>query len=78
MRRTLIIFINIVIIGLILFFILRYADDRANESNRASVASFEKMTTTTEQIIANYLEDEQHLCDIWSNYIFIVIIIFCF
>ncbi len=27
------------------------------------------MTTTTEQIIANYLEDEQHLCDIWANYI---------
>ncbi|MCR5556349.1 MAG: hypothetical protein K6F75_02165 [Butyrivibrio sp.] len=57
------------IIGLILFFILRYADDRANESNRGSVASFEKMTMTTEQIIANYLQDEQHLCDIWANYV---------
>ena len=48
---------------------MKYANDRATESNRASIASFEKMTTTTEQIIANYLEDEQHLCDIWSNYI---------
>ena len=69
MRRSIIVIINIVIIGLILFFIVRYADDRAIESNRASVAAFEKMTITTEQIIANYLEDEQHLCDIWTNYI---------
>ena len=69
LRRTYIIIINILIIGLILFFIVIYADDRANEANRNSVASFEKMTMTTEQIIANYLEDEQHLCDIWANYI---------
>ncbi len=69
MRRTFIVIVNIVIIGLILFFIVRYAEDRATESNRSSIASFEKMTLTTEQIIANYLEDEQHLCDIWANYV---------
>ncbi len=69
MKKRYIIIINIVIIGLILLVIVKYANDRATESNRASIASFEKMTTTTEQIIANYLEDEQHLCDIWANYI---------
>ncbi len=69
MKKRYIIIINILIVGLILFIIVKYANDRAGESNRASIASFEKMTTTTEQIIANYLEDEQHLCDIWSNYI---------
>lgn len=69
MKKRYIIIINILIVGLILFFIVKYANDRATESNHASIASFEKMTTTTEQIIANYLEDEQHLCDIWSNYI---------
>ncbi|SHI31180.1 response regulator [Pseudobutyrivibrio xylanivorans] len=69
MKKRYIFIINILIVGLILFIILKYANDRAEESNRASIASFEKMTTTTEQIIANYLEDEQHLCDIWSNYI---------
>ena len=56
-------------VGLILFMVAKYVNDRAIESNRASIASFEKMTITTEQIIDNYLEDEQHLCDIWSNYI---------
>ncbi len=69
MKKRYIIIINIMIVGLILFIIVKYANDRATESNRTSIASFEKMTTTTEQIIANYLEDEQHLCDIWTNYI---------
>ncbi|WP_155885980.1 response regulator [Lachnospira multipara] len=69
MKRRYIIIINILMVGLILFVIVKYANDRALESNRALVASFEKMTITTEQIIDNYLEDEQHLCDIWSNYI---------
>ena len=69
MKKRYIIIINILMVGLILYIIVKYANDRAIEANRASIASFEKMTTTTEQIIANYLEDEQHLCDIWSNYI---------
>ena len=69
MKKRYVIIINILIAGLILFIIVKYANDRAVESNQSSLASFEKMTTTTEQIVANYLEDEQHLCDIWANYI---------
>ncbi len=55
--------------GFILFFIIRYANTKAEESNKNGIIAFEKMTLTTNQIIANYLEDEQHLCDIWANYI---------
>ncbi len=55
--------------GFILFIIVSYANIKAVESNRNEIAAFEKMTMTTNQIIANYLEDEQHLCDIWANYI---------
>ena len=69
MKKRYIVIINILIVGLILFIIAKYANDRAKESNLASIASFEKMTTTTEQIVVNYLADEQHLCDIWANYI---------
>jgi len=69
LKKRYIVIINILMVGLILFIIVKYANDRAKESNQASIASFEKMTTTTEQIVANYLEDEQHLCDIWANYI---------
>ena len=69
LNKTIIVIINILIIGLILFIIVTYANDRATESDHASIAAFEKMTVTTERIIVNYLEDEQHLCDIWANYI---------
>ncbi|WP_051204626.1 ATP-binding protein [Butyrivibrio sp. VCD2006] len=69
MKRGLIIIINLLIMGSILFFIIRYANIKAEESNKNAIIAFEKMTVTTNQIIANYLEDEQHLCDIWANYI---------
>ena len=69
MNRRLVIVLNLLIMGFILFFIIRYANTKAEESNKNEVIAFEKMTMTTNQIIANYLADEQHLCDIWANYI---------
>lgn len=68
-KRGLIITINLLIMGFILFFIIRYANAKAEESNKNEIIAFEKMTVTTNQIITNYLEDEQHLCDVWANYI---------
>ena len=55
--------------GFILFFIIVYANTKAEESDKKEIIAFEKMTMTTNQIIVNYLEDEQHLCDIWANYV---------
>ena len=69
MKRGLIITINLLIMGFILFIITSYANTKAEESYENGIIAFEKMTMTTNQIIANYLEDEQHLCDIWANYI---------
>ena len=69
MHRRLIIIANLLIMGFILFFIIRYANIKEVESGQNAVAAFEKMAMTTNQIIANYLEDEQHLCDIWATYI---------
>ena len=54
---------------LILFFIVQYANTKMRESNDSVIEAFEKMTVSAEQIVTNYIEDEQHLCDIWSNYI---------
>ncbi|MBE5859819.1 MAG: response regulator [Butyrivibrio sp.] len=68
-KKTLIIVIDLAIMMLILFFIIQYANTKINESNKSVVEAFEKTTVTAEQIITNYLEDEQHLCDIWANYI---------
>ena len=69
MKRALVIIPNLLIIGFVLIFIVRYANYRVEESNRIIVEDYEKMTVTVNQIITNYLEDEQHLCDIWSNYV---------
>ena len=69
MKRRLIISINLLIMGFILFFIIRYANTKAEESYENEIIAFEKMTVTTNRIITNYLEYEQHLCDIWANYI---------
>lgn len=68
-KKTLIIIVDLLIMVLILFFIVQYANTKMKESNKRVVEDFEKMTITAEQIIMNYLEDEQHLCDIWANYI---------
>lgn len=69
MKKALVIIPNLVIIGLILYFIVGYANSIEEESKRSAIEAYEKMTLTVDQIIANYLEDEQHLCDIWSNYV---------
>ena len=69
MKKALVIIPNLLIIGFILVFIVRYANFRVEESNRYALADYEKMTVTVKEIITNYLEDEQHLCDIWSNYV---------
>lgn len=69
MKKALVIIPNLLIIGFILFFIVRYANLKGEESNQNAIKEYENMTVTVKQIITNYLEDEQHLCDIWSNYI---------
>ncbi len=69
MKRKLIIITNLLIMGSIMLFIIRYANIKATESYSNEIAAFEKLTITINQIIANYLEDEQHLCDLWANYI---------
>ena len=69
MKRALVIVPNILIIAFILLFIVRYANYKVEETNQNAITEYEKMTLTVNQIITNYLEDEQHLCDIWSNYV---------
>ncbi len=69
MKKALVIIPNLLLIGFILIFIVRYTNSKVEESNRNAISEYEKMTVTVNQIITNYLEDEQHLCDIWSNYV---------
>ena len=68
-KKAMVIIPNLLIIGFILVFIVRYTNSKVEESNQNVIDEYEKMTVTVNQIITNYLEDEQHLCDIWSNYV---------
>ena len=54
MKKALIIIPNLVIIGLILYFIVGYANSMEEESKRSAIEAYEKMTLTVDQIIANY------------------------
>jgi signal transduction histidine kinase/DNA-binding response OmpR family regulator len=68
-KKALVIIPNVIIIGFVLFFTVQYTNSKVEENNQNYIAAYEKTTVTVSQIIANYLEDEQHLCDIWSNYV---------
>ena len=54
MKKTLIVTVDLVIMGLILFFIIQYANTKMHESNKSEIEAFEKMTISAEQIITNY------------------------
>ncbi len=69
MKRGLTIFVNIVIIACIIFFISVYTSQKRDESNHHELVVFQNTAETAGQVITNYLADEQHLCDIWANYI---------
>ncbi len=69
MKRGLTIIVNIAVITLIIFFVVNYTSRKRNETNDQELLAFRNTVETAGQIIANYLADEQHLCDIWASYI---------
>ena len=69
MKRGLTIVVNIAVIAFIIFFIARYTSQKREESNDHELLLFMNTAETAGQIIGNFLEDEQHLCDIWASYI---------
>lgn len=69
MKRGLTIFVNIAIIAFIIYFVFIYTSQKREESNNQELTVFQNTAETAGRIITNYLEDEQHLCDIWANYI---------
>ncbi len=69
MKRGLTIFVNVAVIAFIIAFIVDYTSQKRTESNDFELTAFQNTAETAGQIIANYLADEQHLCDIWASYI---------
>ena len=69
MKRGLTIIVNIVVIAIIIIFVAMHTSQKREESNNHELTAFRNTAETAGQIITNYLADEQHLCDIWANYI---------
>lgn len=69
MKKYLIILANVWIICGILLFIVRYSDNRKRETVAAQWEAFENLTLAMEQVTANYLQQEQRICDAWAGYV---------
>ena len=69
MKKTVIIFVNAIIIAAILIFVVLYSRFESRESYKRQIEHFEATTVTLERVTENYLEGEQRICDVWARYI---------
>ena len=69
MKKTGIIIINILIMIAILAFVAVYAVLESRDTQLRQTEHFENTTIAMERVTENYLEGEQRICDIWSQYI---------
>ena len=61
--------VDVAVMAVILAFVVIYSRYRSSEVYKTQVANFESTTVAMEQVTANYLRDEQRICDIWAHYI---------
>ena len=69
MKKILIVLANVLIMSAILIFVLRYANNARSKSENEQITDFERTAASVERATANYLEEEQHICDTWASYI---------
>ncbi|MBQ4312566.1 MAG: hypothetical protein II773_13345, partial [Oscillospiraceae bacterium] len=69
MKKILIVLANVLIMSAILIFVLQYANDTRSKREKEQITGFEGTTVSVERVTANYLEEEQHICDTWASYI---------
>ena len=66
-KKYAVIFTNVAIVLGIILFVVLYANRQRNELLSARVETFEDMTLVMEQVTANYLVQEQQICDTWAK-----------
>ena len=69
MKKIWVIIVNVFIMLSMLTFVFIYANYENNEKTTRQIEHFENNTIAMELVIENYLEGEQHICDVWSHYI---------
>ena len=69
MKRTWVITVNVIIMIAILTFVVLYSNFENRKATQSQIEHFENTTVTLEHVTENYLEGEQHICDVWARYI---------
>ena len=67
MKKSLIIVFNALIMAGILIFVVLYSRAESVRSHQRQIEHFENTTITMEHVTQNYLEGEQHVCDVWAH-----------
>ena len=69
MKKTMIIFVNVIIMAAILIFVVLYSRFESKDAYQRQIEYFENTTVTMEHVTENYLEGEQRISDVWAHYI---------
>lgn len=69
MRKLWIIAINVLLTLSIMALVVSHTNHEKQQQIAARVEAFKNMMVGVEQVAVNYLEGEQHLCDVWAKYI---------
>ena len=69
MKKIFTVIVNVVIMAAILIFVVLYSRYENRKAYQKQIEHFEKATVTMERVTENYLEGEQHICDVWAQYI---------
>ena len=69
MKKAWIIVVNIVLMAVILVYVSVYASYETKKNYQHQIEAFENTSYGMEKVTENYLESEQHICDVWAKYI---------
>ena len=69
MKKAWIIVVNIGLMAAILVYVSIYSSYEAKKHYQHQINAFEDTSFAMEKVIENYLESEQHICDVWAKYI---------
>ena len=69
MNRKWLAIVNIVIMLIITSFVVVYTNTQREKTYSQQVDNFVNTTMTMEHVTENYLQGEQGICDIWTQYI---------
>ena len=64
MKKTLIFILNTIIIAAILIFVALYSQYTNKDVYQRQISHFENTTVSMEHVTENYLEGEQHICEV--------------